>query len=203
MTKSMFLAELSDRLTSLPRNEIEKSIAYYSEIIDDRIEEGTDEESAVNALETPAVIAGRILQETPMSVLVKERLRPQKRVGAWSVVLIVLGIPVWFPLLMAVFAVLLSIYVVAWSAVLVVSSVMFALGVSAAAALAATPFLFFRGVHMGLAALGAAFFCAGACIFAFITLRAVIRSVIRATAYIGRKIKAKLIRGGRSNEERN
>ena len=45
MTKSAFLAELSGRLTALPQSEIEKSVAYYSEIIDDRIEEGLDEET--------------------------------------------------------------------------------------------------------------------------------------------------------------
>lgn len=203
MTKSAFLAELSGRLTALPQSEIEKSVAYYSEIIDDRIEEGLDEEAAVNGLESPAVIAGRILQETPISVLVKERIRPKKTAGAWSVVLIVLGFPVWFPLLMAAFAVILSVYIVVWSVVLVFFSVVFALGLAAVAAFAATPFLFSEGTHMGLAALGAAFFCAGACIFAFFASRAVTRGVIGATARIGRKIKSKLIRGGRSNEERN
>ncbi len=202
MTKSAFLAELSDRLAALPQSEIEKSVAYYSEMIDDRIEEGLDEETAINALEPPAIIAGRILQETPMSVLVKERISPQKTVGAWSVVLIVLGFPVWFPLLMAALVVMLSIYIVVWSVVLVFFSVVFALGLSAVAAFAATPFLFSEGMHMGLAALGAAFFCAGACIFTFFASRAVTRGVIGATAYIGRKIKSKLIRGGRSNEER-
>ena len=44
MTKNAYLSELADRLRQLPQSEIDKSIAYYSEIIDDRMEEGCSEE---------------------------------------------------------------------------------------------------------------------------------------------------------------
>lgn len=202
MNKSAFLAALSECLKALPQSEIEKTLAYYGEIIDDRMEEGLSEEEAVRGLEQPDIIAGRILQETPITVLVKERIRPKKTIGALSVVLIVLGFPIWFPLLMAALIVILSLYVVVWSVVLALFSVVFALGVSALAGFVAAPFLFSEGIHMGLAALGAAFFCAGVCIFMFFASWAVTRGVIGATASIGRKIKSKLIRGGRSNEER-
>ena len=37
MTKSEFLSALENRLSGLPKDDVQKSIDYYSEIIDDRM----------------------------------------------------------------------------------------------------------------------------------------------------------------------
>ena len=47
MTKFEFLEELRNGLNGLPKNEIEERISFYSEIIDDYIEDGLSEEHAV------------------------------------------------------------------------------------------------------------------------------------------------------------
>ena len=50
MTKSEFLAQLRRRISNQPPEEIERSISYFSEIIDDRMEDGMDEQEAVSSL---------------------------------------------------------------------------------------------------------------------------------------------------------
>ena len=53
MDKQMFLKTLAEKLQGLPQSDIKKSLEYYSEIIDDRMEEGASQEEAVGAMKTP------------------------------------------------------------------------------------------------------------------------------------------------------
>ena len=50
MTKSDFLDLLREKISRLPEWEAAKTVVYYSEMIDDRIEDGMSEEEAVAAL---------------------------------------------------------------------------------------------------------------------------------------------------------
>lgn len=63
MNKGEFLAQLRLRLGALSKQELEKTIQYYSEIIDDMLEEGVSEEDAVANLESVEEIASRIIEE--------------------------------------------------------------------------------------------------------------------------------------------
>ena len=47
MTKNEFISRLRTRLSGLPKDEIEERLAFYSETIDDRIEDGLTQEEAV------------------------------------------------------------------------------------------------------------------------------------------------------------
>ena len=80
MTKNAYLSELADRLRQLPQSEIDKSIAYYSEIIDDRMEEGCSEEEAVNGLEAPVTAAS----EKCGGNYAYTKKAGRKSVGLWS-----------------------------------------------------------------------------------------------------------------------
>ena len=42
-------------------------------------------------------------------------MRPKRRLQAWEIVLLALGLPVWLSLGLAALAVVLSLYVVVWS----------------------------------------------------------------------------------------
>ena len=58
MTKLQFLLALHDKLAGLPQNEVEERLNFYSEMIEDRMEEGLSEEEAVLAagdVHTPAL----------------------------------------------------------------------------------------------------------------------------------------------------
>lgn len=49
MNKEQFLAAVRERLSALPRDDVEQSLDYYGEMIDDRVEDGMSEEQAVEA----------------------------------------------------------------------------------------------------------------------------------------------------------
>ena len=61
MNKEQFLLQLGEKLASLPYSEVRRSLDFYKEIIDDRIEDGMTEEEAVTSLESIDVIAERII----------------------------------------------------------------------------------------------------------------------------------------------
>lgn len=54
MNKNDFNAELRKELNGLPDSDIQRSIDFYTEMIEDKIEDGMTEENAVSELETPA-----------------------------------------------------------------------------------------------------------------------------------------------------
>ena len=63
MTKQLFLNELSAALHGLPREERYRTLRYYDELIDDRMEDGQSEEEAVSGLGEPEQVAREILGE--------------------------------------------------------------------------------------------------------------------------------------------
>jgi len=71
MTKQEFLRELWNRLTELPQEDVEKSLDYYSEMIDDRVENGLTEEEAVADIGSAEEVAAQLIAELPQKI--KER----------------------------------------------------------------------------------------------------------------------------------
>lgn len=61
MTRVEYLTELDRRLSSLTKEQADEYLAYYAEMMADRMEDGMSEEEAVASLESPSVIASRIL----------------------------------------------------------------------------------------------------------------------------------------------
>ena len=126
MEKNEFLTKLRGALASLPEEEIEKTLAYYSEIIGDRMDDGMSEEEVVGSLEDTEVIAQHILQETPLNVLIKEK--GHKAITRQvNKLLLILGFPVWLPLLIAAVALVFTGYLLIWVLVLTLYSVLVAL----------------------------------------------------------------------------
>ncbi|MEG2105140.1 MAG: DUF1700 domain-containing protein [Oscillospiraceae bacterium] len=155
MTKHEYLEKLNSELKPILKQEREKSLAYYSEVIDERMEDGIDEEAAVSELEDASAAAEAIIADCAA----RGQMRPHR--SAWSIALIVLGFPLWFPLLAAVGLVILSVYLVAWIAigVVFVTSISLALGgvVMAFSAFFLLPINFYTA----LASFGAGLACAG------------------------------------------
>lgn len=118
MNKSEFMAALRENLKGVPEDDINKSLDFYAEMIDDRVEDGMSEEEAVEALGSMEEIINQILSEISLPKLVKEKVRPKHTLKAWEVVLIVLGAPFWVPLLMSVCIMALSIYLSVWAVIL-------------------------------------------------------------------------------------
>ena len=82
MTKMVFLLRLQAQLQGLPPQEVEERLHFYGEMIDDRMEEGVSEEEAVAAVGSVEEIVQQILADTPLTALIKEKVRPKRRLTA-------------------------------------------------------------------------------------------------------------------------
>ena len=89
MTKQEFLVDLGLGLSCLPQEDAEERLSFYSEMIDDRIEEGLSEEEAVREMGAVDGIVSQIVAEVPLSKLVKKKIKPKRRLRAWEIVLLV------------------------------------------------------------------------------------------------------------------
>jgi len=110
MHKQEFLEQLGQALSGLPEQDRKERLAFYGEMIDDRLEEGIPEEEAVSGIGTPGEIAAQVIDETPLPRIVREKVRSGRHRSGGEILLLILGFPLWFPLLIAAFAVIFSSY---------------------------------------------------------------------------------------------
>lgn len=194
MNKQEFLSALSDKLSVLSEEDKEKSIEYYSEMIDDRVEDGLSEDEAVTALGSVDEISSRILLDTPLPKLVKAKVKPKRALRVWEIILLVLGSPLWLSLLIAAFAVVLAIYIVIWTLALVLYVVVLSLGVSAIACFIGAFATFCSGhIPEGILCIGAALICAALAILFFCGTFYVVKGLVALSKLILRGIKHCLI----------
>ena len=190
MYKQEFLDRLRADLSGLPKQELEERLAFYAEMIDDRVEEGYEEEEAVSAIGTVDEVAAQIIADIPFTKLAKERIRPKRRLRAWEIVLICLGSPIWLSLLIAAFAVILSLYLVLWSVVASLWAVFASVAACAFGGVAAGGIFAVSGsLYSGIAMIGAGLVCAGLAILLFFGCRAATKGVVLLTPKIALGIK--------------
>ena len=129
MNKYEFLNEIRARLAGLPEDDIRKTIDFYTEAVEDRVEDGLTEDEAVAQMGTPAEITEKILMETPLPTLIKAQpaKEPKRKIRAWEVILIILGSPIWLPLVLAFAIVILALVV---TVIAILLSLVFAVIVS-------------------------------------------------------------------------
>lgn len=162
MNKAEFLISLKYKLVGLSATDSEKAVEYYSEMIDDRIESGMSEEEAVADVGTPDECANAILMDMPITKVVKAKIKKQGRLKGWEVALIILGAPLWIPLLITLLAVAFAIVVTLFSVVIAFAASVIALLFCGLFCVACGVFDFLRatfasglfGVGIGLAAIG-------------------------------------------------
>ena len=194
MRKAELLQELRDRLTGLPQADLTERLAFYDEMIDDRMEEGLSEEEAVAQLGPVDEIVAQILEETPLTKLVREKVRPKRRLRAWEIVLLVLGSPIWLSLLIVAFAVGLVLYLVLWVVVIVIWAVDLSFACSAVACLAGSVFLIMKGSpSTAIICAGAALLLAGLAILLFFGALGISKGVVKLTKQIVRGLKSLLL----------
>ena len=92
MRKQEFLDELNKKLSDLSRSEAEERISFYSEMIDDMIDEGLTESEAVAKICTNESIQSRVKEP-------ESDTRTKRRPKTWEIVLLALGSPIWISLL--------------------------------------------------------------------------------------------------------
>ncbi len=192
MTKLKFLLELEKKLSTLSQEDIEERLTFYSEMIEDRVEEGISEEDAVAQIGDVEDIAAQVLAdhrvEEPAfgeeTVTVEgapdtEPSQEKRRMKPWEITLLTLGSPIWISLLIAVLAVAFSLVVSVlaigfslvislWAVVVSLWAVFVALVACAAVLPVAAVYLICIGYTLsGLAVIGTSLVCAGLAIFFF------------------------------------
>lgn len=170
MNKREYLDQLRAALGCLPEEEIEESLAFYAEMIDDRVADGMSEEESTAQLDEPKAAARAIIGGLPVEVreasqvfrqvqaassqVAQPNTKPKNRALYWT--LAVLGSPLWLALLLAVAAIVAAAIL---SVAVTVAVLVFALWALAAALLAAGPLgvaVCFYGLAMGQPAYAAA-----------------------------------------------
>ena len=114
MEKNEFLDELRKRLKGLPKEDVEERINYYGEMIDDRVEDGKTEVEAVSDIGDIDDVIKDIAKDTPLTSLIKEKVRPKRRLYGWEILVLILGFPLWFPLLLVGIILFLVAIFVLW-----------------------------------------------------------------------------------------
>ena len=126
MTKLEFISELYNKLSDMPVSEIDERVNFYSEMIEDRIEEGLSEEEAVAAVGSVDEVADQIKAEiaseekTIEQKKTDEQIKPENpkaKRSALEITLLVLGAPLWISLLAALFTVAISLIASVWAVV--------------------------------------------------------------------------------------
>ena len=196
MKKEEFLKELRDKLTGLPKEDIDDRISFYSEAIDDRIDDGKSEEEAVNEIGTVDEIVNEIAEDTPLFKLVKERVKPKRSLKVWEIVLIVIGFPVWLPLLITASVLLFVAYLLLWVLVIVTYTVELGLSVAALGGLVIFFIQLFSG-NFNAIALGSSILAAGGSILLYFGCVAVTKVNIKISKNIINGIKKSFFKKGK------
>lgn len=179
MTKRSFLIGLQHKLSGLPRRDVEERINFYSEMIDDRIEEGYSEESAVSDIGSIDEISAQIIKDAALSKAAKKDAQTKRQWSAWEILLLILGAPIWLSLAIAAFAVAISLYAVLWSVIISFWAVVISLAACALGGVAAGIFFAVCGNGAaGASIIGAGLVCAGLSILIFFGCAAATRGVI-------------------------
>lgn len=121
MTKEEFLNRLGELLSAMPEEDVEGSKQFYSELIDDNIEDGKSEEEAVASLGTPEEVAKQIISEKPAANTVtdstptedKAPANTARELNTAAVILIIVLFPIWIGPVSG----LLSVYVSIWAVI--------------------------------------------------------------------------------------
>ena len=190
MTKADYLSQIRDRIKGIPADEVEKHIEYYSEMIDDRIEEGIPEEEAVAGMDTPKAVADMILQETPLSKLVEDKINSKRQFNTFELILIVLGSPVWLSLLIAAFSLVLALFITVFALVISYYAVGLAVGASGIVGIIGTVlFIVVLNVKASVFMLGVSLVCIGLLILFFMSVKPVTVAIVRFWAWICQLVK--------------
>lgn len=197
MTKQLFLNELSAALHGLPREERYRTLSYYDELIDDRVEDGQSEEEAVESLGSPEQIAREILgeEEPPVSTGTGRKV--------WLIILLVLVFPFWGSLLLAAAIVLLCVYICLFLPAFVLGVMALAFLAGALIGVVGTPFLIWDvglltgGLPAGLFQLGMSVALLGLAVLSALGFYFTGKATVKAGRAIWRWIRRSFAKKGR------
>ena len=181
MKKNEFLDRLKASLWAMPEADKQRSIDFYAEMIDDRMEEGLSEEEAVAAIGDLDEIVKQILTESPRPPqVVKANAPKQDHTKTWLIILLIVGSPLWIPLAAGLLSTALSVYISLWTVVFALYASFIAFAVAAVGCIVGSFFMIGRFAEV-MVAWGAALVCAGLAILIFILANLAAKGLVKLT----------------------
>lgn len=167
MIRADFFKILKKSLESISKEERDKFITYYEEIIEDYKENGLTEEEALTTIGNPQNIANDILNEQgAMAVKI-----PSSNSNILNILLLILGFPLWGSLLLAGALIIISAYIVIWCIPLITGVSSIAFFFASLVSIIGTPFMMFDILEVGIVQLGARIASIGiSVLLAFLTI---------------------------------
>ena len=180
MNKQEYLEAIRSRISAMPADDVNRFMDYYSEMIDDRVEDGLSEDEAVADMGSPDAAVEQILEEMPLTKLVKEKIKPKHELKAWEVVLIVLGSPVWIPLLITAAVLLLTLWIVAFALLISFYAVVLSFVAAGIGGLICTiPLFIANSPYMAVLMFGTALIGAGIAILFVVSVKPITVGIFR------------------------
>lgn len=202
MSRDAFIGELRHRMAGLPQETVERTVEYYGELIADSMEDGLTEEEAVSRLGSLDEIVASVVKDTPLTQIVQTRVQEGKKKGisGWVILLLVLGAPVWLPVLIAVLAVLFALFVALWAVVIALWAVVAAVILTGLVAMVAGVVELCR-LHLpqGLVLLGGGLVCLGLCALLFLLMKLITVGTVKLCKWLWVGIKSLFV-GKKSKE---
>lgn len=164
MNKTEFLRELEKELKKINKKEYKNYILYYDELIEDYKEDGNSEEEAIEKIGNPKNIANNNIEELNNSAI--NSMSTSLKVI--SIILIILGSPLWGSLILCVLCLILSLFILIGCAYLLIWCIPFmtaTLGVASfcggIVSVVLSIFAIQDGIHIFLFQLGAGLLMTG------------------------------------------
>ncbi len=202
MSRDAFIGELRHRMAGLPQETVERTVEYYGELIADSMEDGLTEEEAVSRLGSLDEIVASVVKDTPLTQIVETRIQERKKKGSsgWVILLLVLGAPVWLPVLIAVLAVLFALFIALWAVVIALWAVVAAVILTGFVAMVAGVVELCR-LHLaqGLVLLGGGLVCLGLCALLFLLMKLLTVGTVKLCKWLWVGIKSLFV-GKKSKE---
>ena len=164
MTKSEFINKIKSKLSNFPENIVDDRLSFYTEMIDDYIDEGMTEVEACEKLGSIDEIAESIAGDISLVKIAKKNFKPKRKLSVLEITLFIVGFPIWFSLLTAGFAVFISLYASLICVVISLWAVVLSCGVSSMAGIILfIIYLCTSNYALGFVVLGTSFVLLGIC----------------------------------------
>ena len=202
MNKVEFLAALRRALGKLPSYEVEQTITFYTEMIDDRIEDGMPEADAVAALGSVEAIAAQIIAETP--AIPKAIAKANTGSRTLNIVLLAVFSPIWVPLARALAMAALMVYLSIWMVVIALWATVVLLLLCAPIGIAGLVWCYVNGYQLpGLYILGCGLAGTGVGLFAWFGVLAASKGLVKLTHSFAQWVKSLFVKRRENGVEAN
>lgn len=151
MTKKTFVDQLEKRLKKYDNIDRKEIINYYNELIEDRIENGENEEDVIVSLGSIDMIIANLTGEKQVEPKIVER---EKKISTPKVICLIVLSPLWFVMLITLFSLLIALVSTLFAIAVSLLSVFF----SGVAYLLGSFILMFDNFYLGLIQFGLSLF---------------------------------------------